>query len=121
MWQKPLKCDNRYFPAMNLMITERCNYTCLHCFNASDSSHLQNGFRVKVQSNVHRKNVQSMLATAILLNDIGVEEMRIICTTESPRWVQNAGDACLTFEKYFDTMLEFIKDYVKTNCNMEIF
>ena len=229
LWQKPLKCDNRYFPAMNLMITERCNYNCLHCFNASDSSHLQNeftleeaqklideaaecginaftitggepmihshfieilrtiydrgmyveelntngffltrdvldtmktidcyplikisfdgighhdwlrdrkgaeedalraiklcvqnGFRVKVQSNVHRKNVQSMLATAILLNDIGVEEMRIIRTTESPRWVQNAGDACLTFEEYFGTMLEFIKDYVKTNCNMEI-
>ncbi len=228
-WQSPMQCDNRYFPAMNLMITGRCNYNCLHCFNASDNSRLQseftleealllineaqqcginaftitggepmlhphfmdivravydhgmyveelntngffltqdildemkaigcsplikisfdgagchdflrghegaeedalraiklcvqNGFRVKVQTNVHRKNVQSMLPTAKLLNDIGVEEMRIIRTTESPRWIQNAGDACLSFEEYFDVMLEFINEYKKTNCHMEI-
>ena len=26
-WQK-MDCDNRYFPAMNLMITGKCNYNC---------------------------------------------------------------------------------------------
>ncbi len=28
-WQKPRVCDNRYFPAMNWMITGKCNYNCL--------------------------------------------------------------------------------------------
>lgn len=228
-WQRPMQCDNRYFPAMNLMITGRCNYNCLHCFNASNNNRIkdeftleealklikeakecginaftitggepmlhphfmdivraiydhgmyveelntngvfltqdvldamktigcyplikisfdgigwhdwlrgckgaeedalraielcvQNGFRVKAQTNVHRKNVSSMLETAIRLNNMGTEEMRIVRTTESPRWAQNAGDSCLTFEEYFDAMLEFITEYVKTNCKMEI-
>lgn len=228
-WQKEKVCDNRYFPAMNWMITGKCNYNCLHCFNASDNQRLQseftleeadklikdaencginaftitggepmlhphfmdiikgiyahgmyveelntngffltqeildemksvgcfplmkisfdgsgyhdwlrnrqgaeedalrairlcteNGFRVKAQTNVHRRNVGSMLATAQLLDSMGVSEMRIIRTTESPRWLQNAGDACLTLEEYFDQMLAFLKAYTQTDCRMAI-
>lgn len=228
-WQKEKVCDNRYFPAMNWMITGKCNYNCLHCFNAADNNRLQseftpeeaekliceaeecginaftitggepmlhphfmdiicsiyahgmyveelntngffitqeildemkaigcyplmkisfdgighhdwlrnrkgaeadalrairlcvdNGFRVKVQTNVHRLNVHTMLPTAKLLSDMGVAEMRIIRTTEAPRWVQNAGDACLTLEEYFDAMLDFLKEYTQTDSNMEI-
>ncbi len=228
-WQQEKKCYNRYFPAMNLMITGRCNYNCLHCFNATDNKRLQseftlaeaehlieeaqlcglnaftitggepmmhphfmeiirsiyshgmyveelntngffltqdiltemksigcnplmkisfdglghhdwirdhigaqddalraiklciqNGFRVKVQTNVHRKNIDCMLSTARLLNDYGVEEMRIIRTSESPRWLQNAGDACLTYKEYFDAILAFLKELVQTDCRMEI-
>lgn len=37
-WQKHLDCDNRYFPAMSWMITGKCNYSCLHCFNAADNA-----------------------------------------------------------------------------------
>ncbi len=36
-WQKRV-CDNRYFPATNRMITGKCNYNCLHCFNTSDNA-----------------------------------------------------------------------------------
>lgn len=43
-WQKPRTCDNRYFPAMNWMITGKCNYNCLHCFNAADNGRLQSAF-----------------------------------------------------------------------------
>lgn len=39
-WQKHLDCDNRYFPAMEYAITGKCNYNCLHCFNAADNSPL---------------------------------------------------------------------------------
>ena len=39
-WSRPLVCSNRYFPAMNWMITGRCNYNCLHCFNAADNAPL---------------------------------------------------------------------------------
>ena len=37
-WQKNVEHDNRYFPAMEWRVTDRCNYNCLHCYNASDES-----------------------------------------------------------------------------------
>lgn len=210
-------CDNLHFPALSWMITGKCNYNCLHCFNAADNARLQseftmeeakrlikeaqecginaftitggepmlhpnfmeiirgihshgmyvreintnghfitkdiltemksfgcmprikisfdgighhdwlrnresaeedalkairlcieNGFRVKAQTNVHRLNVDTILLTAKLLGDMGLDEMRIIRTTEAPRWEENAGDACLTIEEYFDSMTAFL-------------
>lgn len=228
-WQKPRVSDNRYFPAMNWMITGRCNYNCLHCFNAADNAPLmsefsleeanklldeaavcginaftitggepmlhkhffeivegiyargmyveelntngffigdealdrfrsigcdplikisfdgvghhdwlrnrkgaekdalrsirlckEHGFRVKVQTNVHRKNFSSMLETAELMDGMGVEEMRIIRTTESLRWCQNAADMTLELTEYYDRMLEFAADYIKQDRRMDI-
>lgn len=228
-WQKHLVCDNRYLPAANWMITGKCNFNCLHCFNAADNAGLQsqfsleeaerlieearicgingftitggepmlhpdfmqiiksiythgmyvyelntnghfltqnildqmkeigcnplmkisfdgighhdwlrnrkgaeqealaaiklcidNGFAVKAQTNVHRLNLESMLPTAQLLDSMGVKEMRIIRTTEAPRWQKNAGDSCLSLEEYFDRMLEFCGKYINSPCKMEI-
>lgn len=227
-WQN-MVCDNRYFPAMNWMITGKCNYNCLHCFNAKDNSPVMNefsleeaeklldeaqmcginaftitggepmchkhffeilegiyrrnmfveelntnghyitaealrrmkdmgckplmkisfdglghhdwlrnragaeedtlrairlcvkmGFRVKVQTNVHRHNLDAMLPTARLLDEMGVEEMRIIRTTETPRWNQNANGATLGLEEYFDAMLAFVKDYIAEEHHMKV-
>mgnify|MGYP002626588568 CR=1 FL=1 len=39
-WSAPRRYDNAYFPLMNLMITGKCNFNCLHCFNAADHSAL---------------------------------------------------------------------------------
>lgn len=227
-WQKR-RCDNRYFPAMNWMITGRCNYNCLHCFNASDNAPLMsefsmdeairlldqaescginaftitggepmahkgffdilegiyrrnmfveelntngfyidqaaldrmkaigcdplikisfdglghhdwlrnrkgaeadalrairlcidNGFRVKVQTNVHRRNLDSILETARLLDSMGVDEMRIIRTTEVPRWNENANGATLSLEEYFDAMLAFVEKYSREHHTMKL-
>ena len=227
-WQK-MECDNRYFPAMNWMITGKCNYNCLHCFNARDNSPLmdefsleeaqrllddamvcginaftitggepmchksflpilegiyqrgmyveelntngyyitqemldrmkeigcdplmkisfdgighhdwlrnrkgaeqdalraialciKNGFRVKAQTNVHRKNIDSMLPTARLLDEMGVSEMRIIRTTEVPRWNENAKGATLDLDEYFDKMLDFCRAYTEEKHNMSV-
>lgn len=228
-WSMPKYCDNRYFPALNLMLTGKCNYNCLHCFNAADNAPLmseftleealrlldeaeqcginaftitggepmlhrhffeviegiyergmyveelntngcfinkqafdrfkeidcyplikisfdgigchdwlrnkqgaeadalraiklckENGFRVKVQTNVHKKNLDSMLPTAELMESLGVEEMRIIRTTEAPRWVQNGGEYTLTLEEYFDAMLKFASVYKDKIENMSL-
>lgn len=225
-WQR-MACDNRYFPAMNWMITGKCNYNCLHCFNAADNSPLmaefsfeeaerllddamacginaftitggepmchksflpiiegiyrrgmyveelntngyymtqeildrmkeigcyplikisfdgighhdwlrnckgaeedalraialciENGFRVKAQTNVHRRNVDSMIATARLLDKMGACEMRIIRTTEVPRWNENAKGATLDLDEYFDRMLDFCRTYSSEEHNM---
>lgn len=227
-WQNRV-CDNRYFPAMNWMITGRCNYNCLHCFNAADNAPLmseftleeaerlldeaqkcginaftitggepmchkqffeileaiyrrdmyveelntngfyitqealdrmkaigcyplikisldglghhdwlrnrkgaevdalramklcvENGFRVKAQTNVHRWNLESMLPTARLLDEMGVDEMRIIRTTEVPRWNENAKGATLELAEYFDRMLEFTAAYIEEDHRMKV-
>lgn len=228
-WQKHRRYENRYFPKANWMITGKCNFNCLHCFNALDNARLQsefsmeeaekllnqmqacgihsltitggepmmhphfmeilkgiyrrsmhvfelntnghfltqeildemkrigcrplmkisfdgvgyhdwlrgkegaegdalraiklckkNGFRVMAQTNVHRKNAHSMFETAKLLDQLGVDAMRIIRTTEAPRWMKNARDACLSIEEYFDTMTELCRAYVNTDCKMDL-
>lgn len=228
-WSRARICNNRYFPAMNWMITGKCNYNCIHCFNAADNAPLMSewsmeeaehlldeardcgvnaftitggepmlhknffdilegiysrgmyveelntngyfinrqtllrmkalgcmplmkisfdgigyhdrmrnhkgaeetalraislcheaGFRVKVQTNMNRRNHGSMLETANALDLMGVDEMRIIRTTEAPRWVQNAGDACLTFGEYFDEALALWREYAAGDHRMNL-
>lgn len=228
-WQKPLVCDNRYMPHMNWMITGKCNYNCLHCFNAKDNAPLQsewpldeanalldeaqkcginailltggepmahkhffeivegiykrgmfvfelntngfyinqaaldrfreigcspfmkisfdgigyhdwmrnhkgteadairaiklskqNGFRVMVQMNFNRKNRGSGLKTLELLDEIGVDKTRIICTTESTRWERNAAGQSFTVPEYYDACLEAAKGYISGEHKMTL-
>ena len=39
-WSRPKRYGNMYMPMVNFMITGRCNYNCLHCFNAADNAPL---------------------------------------------------------------------------------
>lgn len=228
-WNRPRCCDNRYFPAMNWMITGKCNYNCLHCFNAADNAPLmsewtleeanrlldeardcginaftitggepmchknffeiiegiydrgmfveelntngyyitrealdrmkkigcdplmkisfdgigfhdwlrnrkgaeedalrairlcvENGFSVKVQMNVHRKNIESVLPTAEFLDSLGVDELRVIRTTEAPRWNANANGLTLGLEEYYARMLSFVGEYAKGSHKMSV-
>ena len=36
-WQEHRISDNPFTPCMTLAITEKCNFNCMHCFNAVDS------------------------------------------------------------------------------------
>lgn len=228
-WQKPKFCDNRYFPSMSWMITGKCNYNCLHCFNAADNAPLmseftseeaeklieeaeicginavtitggepmlhknffdiieriykhgmyvrelntngffiddgaltrlkaiddgikikisfdgighhdwlrnrkgaeenalrairlcrEHGFFTQVQTNVHRKNLDTLLQTAETMDSMGVEHMRIIRTTEAPRWIKNADGATLGIGEYYDTMFDFLRSYIKEKHKMSI-
>lgn len=228
-WQKPLICDNRYMPSMNWMITGKCNYNCLHCFNAKDNAPLQsewtldeanalldeaqkcgingftitggepmahknffeilegiyrrgmyvfelntngfyinqaaldkmkqldcyplvkisfdgfgyhdwmrnhtgaeedtiraiklclkNGFRVKVQMNINRKNKDSILQSLEYLDRLGVDRTRVICTTESTRWAENAEGQSFTVPEYYDTCLEVLEQYIRGKHGMSV-
>lgn len=228
-WSRLKRCRNRYFPKMNLMITGRCNYNCLHCFNAADNAPLMtewafeelcslldqaldcgihaititggepmvhnrfmdiigeihkrgmfveelntngsritqdaldrmrkigcdplvkisfdgigchdwirgkagaeqealdamrlcvsNGFHVLAQTQAHRRNAGALMPTAEALCAMGIDEMRIIRTTEVPRWVENAKDACLGMEEYYEKMLAFAQEYASSGMQMEI-
>ena len=228
-WQRHKVCDNRYFPSLSWMITGKCNFNCLHCFNAADNAPLMSefsweeaeklieeaekcginaftltggepmlhkhffdivesiyahgmyvrelntnghfitpeslarlkavdgdirikisfdgighhdwlrnrkgaeeealrairlsvgeGFFTQVQTNVHRKNLDTLLQTAERMDEMGVEHMRIIRTTEAPRWLQNADGATLDIGEYYDRMAEFSHAYAQVPHKMSV-
>ena len=228
-WSAFRSYDNVYFPMMNLMITGKCNFNCLHCFNAADNAAmmtewsfedicafldqardcgitsfqitggepmahrrfldivreiykrdmsifalntngwfitgealdelkaigcdpeikisfdgigfhdwirqrkgaeksalgamalcLENGFKVASNTQVNRRNVHTMMPTAKLLDSLGVHEMRIIRTTEAPRWEKNAAGACLSLEEYYGSMLDFAAEYIRSGLSMDV-
>lgn len=79
---------------------------------------VENGFPVTIQMNVHRKNLYSLLPTAMLFQDIGVKSMRIIRTADAPGWKHN--NLTLKFHEYFDAMLQFLDDYNKHSLHIDI-
>lgn len=81
---------------------------------------IKNGFRVKAQVQVNRKNVDVMMETAKLLDKMGVDEMRIIRTTEAPRWEKNSPQSSLTIEEYYEKMLSFAEKFIKTDMKMTV-
>ncbi len=81
---------------------------------------IENGFPVYVQTCIHRLNIDSLYDTAVFLAKKGVVEMRVIRTTEAPRWEENAGDACFGIEEYYERILEFTEKYAATGLPMTI-
>lgn len=221
-WQKYHHCDNRCMPRINLQITAKCNYNCLHCFNAVDNAPLmeemsyekivalldeaqkcgvssftvtggepmlhkhftdivreiykrdmfiddlntngyflkqetldffkeigcnpfikisfdgigfhnwmrgrkgaeddamraiqlciENGFRVMVQYNINKKNESTIFETLDKLDEMGVDLVRVICTTPAPRWEQNAKGQSYSFEEYMEVALDIVKHYIE--------
>ncbi|MCR4871146.1 MAG: radical SAM protein [Atopobiaceae bacterium] len=228
-WSRFRFCENMYKPTANLMLTGKCNYNCLHCFNAADNAPLMSewvfddlvdliaqardcglrawlltggepmvhprfmdvireiyrqgmmvfeintngffithemlaemreigcsprmkisfdglgyhdwmrnragaerrtldairlcvdeGFEVMVQTNLNRRNRDSMGETLELLDSMGVSQTRIIRTTEAPRWEQMAGDACMTFEEYYADGLGIARAYSQGHHTMKL-
>ena len=61
-----------------------------------------------------------MMPTALLMEKLGVAELRIIRTTEAPRWVQNGGEYTLNLSEYFDAMLDLVSEYKEKIKNMSL-
>lgn len=80
----------------------------------------EKGFRVRAQINVHRGNLNTLLPTVLLLDELGVGGTRIIRTSEGPRWQKNGKGLCLGIAEYYDAMLEFTRDYLEAHRSMEI-
>jgi radical SAM protein with 4Fe4S-binding SPASM domain len=79
-----------------------------------------NGFRVRFQTNVHRGNIDTMLPTVKLADSIGIEEIRIIRTTEAPRWLEKGGDLCLNIEEYYDFALDFTRAFLAEELKISV-
>lgn len=69
------------------------------------------GLYVKINMNVNRRNRDVIFDSSVMLSDMGVDELRIIKTTEAPRWQLNAAGNSLTIEEYFDFSAAFAGKY----------
>ena len=69
------------------------------------------GLNVKINMNVNRRSRSVICDSVKMLAKLGVDELRIIKTTEAPRWQLNAADASLTPEEYYDFSIDFAKWY----------
>lgn len=228
-WQKPIAYDNYFFTMVEWRITDRCNYNCLHCYNAADESansamwdledaygfldqardcgvqaiilsggepmmhpHFldiykavyergmyvseiltngyyltqeildeilkygykplfkvsfdgfgyhdwmrdcvgaektaikafellaKNGFPILVNSQINNKNKDTFKKSIDYFDSLGVGTLRFIRTTEVPRWMIKAGDSSISYEEYFDFMLEVAKEYSLKERNMNM-
>ena len=66
-WQRHRRFPNRVTPYMCLEITARCNYNCIHCFNAADNERLHAQMSMqqveKLLDSAQAMGVQAMLLT----------------------------------------------------------
>ena len=81
---------------------------------------VENGFRVKVQMNINRKNRDSILPSLAYFDELGVGRTRVICTTDTVRWAQNAAGQSFTLPEYYDACLEIAAAYSKEARHMAL-
>ena len=69
------------------------------------------GLYMKVNMNANRRNRDVIFDSTVMLAEMGVDEVRIIKTTEAPRWQLNAADDSLTIGEYYNLSAEFARQY----------
>ncbi|MBR2835197.1 MAG: radical SAM protein [Coriobacteriales bacterium] len=81
---------------------------------------IENGFPVQTQTNINRRNLSCILPTLKAMDALGVDNTRVIRTTEAPRWFENGKDSCLTWNEYFDNALEIMQSYASEEHHMDL-
>ena len=70
------------------------------------------GFRVAVNCNANRKNRSVLIDTVDCLAGENVDMIRVIRTSEAPRWELNHDNMTLTPEEYYELSLELARHYL---------
>ena len=78
------------------------------------------GVRTGVQICIHKYNLDTLFETVKLMAEKGVSWIRVIRTSESPRWDETAPDACLGLEEYYDVCIDTLTSYAKTGLGAEL-
>ena len=78
------------------------------------------GFDVRINTNVNRRNRDVICDSVKMLSDIGVDFIRIIKTTEAPRWQLNAADDSMTIEEYYGFSTDFAKWYIDSGLTLPV-
>jgi len=78
------------------------------------------GFQVRINMNVNRRNREVILDSVRMLEDMGVHTVRLIKTTEAPRWQLNAGGDSLTIDEYYAFSADFAARYRESGMGLPV-
>ena len=78
------------------------------------------GFEVRINMNVNRRNRAVIPDSVRLLADMGVDMIRLIKTTEAPRWQLNAGGDSLTIGEYYAFSADFAAWYRESGLRLPV-
>ena len=78
------------------------------------------GLEVHINTNVHRRNRDVIFDSVKMLAEMGVGRIRLIRTSESPRWELNKGGDTLTPEEYYDFSLDVAGQYRNSGINIPV-
>lgn len=78
------------------------------------------GFKIKLQTNIHRGNLDTIIPTIMKADELSVDQIRLIRTTEAPRWAKMGGNLCLSMDEYFDFSLDIVQAVISENVKMDI-
>ena len=78
------------------------------------------GMRVQINMNVNRRNRDVIFDSVNMLVGLNVNKIRIIKTTEAPRWQLNAAGDSLTIEEYYDFSADFAAQYRRSGLRVPV-
>ena len=95
----------------------RCSNGAQEAALAAIQRCVSHGFCTHVNMNVNQKNKAAILPSIRLLDKMGVNRIRVIRTSESPRWAKLAGDASMSIESYYEFALELLEHIKREEFN----
>ncbi|MDO4538076.1 MAG: radical SAM protein [Coriobacteriales bacterium] len=81
---------------------------------------LDEGARVRIQMNANRCNQESIRPSIEHLARMGVQRIRVICTTDTPRWVANAPGSSFNWDEFQQLALDTSGWYATTGLATEL-
>jgi len=81
---------------------------------------LAKGFETRVQMNANRKNAQAIYPSLCALDEMGVKDLRLIKTTNAPRWEQNAAGQSFKWDEYYDFLCGVFGKYANEEHGMNV-
>ncbi|MBR3241953.1 MAG: radical SAM protein [Parasporobacterium sp.] len=78
------------------------------------------GLNVKINMNVNRRNRGVVFDSVKMLAELGVNEIRLIKTTEAPRWQLNAANESLSICEYYDLSAAFAKQHKDSGMKLPV-
>lgn len=80
-----------------------------------------NDFYVQANVNINKINYKALQKTTDLLEMIGIQRIRIIRTSDAPRWLATMGKGkSLSMEEWYKVSLKFLKKYLKKDHTCEL-
>lgn len=81
---------------------------------------VEEGFPVRVQMSVNRRNQPALLESLALLDAMGVQATRLLWTAPTPRWELNAQGQCLDWGEYLECCTRLLGAYAAAGHAMEL-